>query len=154
MNRTFAYRFPLRRDGARLAPRAHVPRRVALAALLLASLAPSGLKRLPRARSPDCQPAGRGTPPAHWIGCQGDPGEDRPLQGLELVLLGRAVDLDRATAGDLAAVPGIGPGLAAEVVRDREERGPFGRPDGLLRVRGIGPARLKQARPFLTVTSP
>jgi competence protein ComEA len=64
------------------------------------------------------------------------------------------VDLDRATAGDLAAVPGIGPGLAVEVVRDREERGPFGSPDGLLRVRGIGPARMRQARPFLTVTSP
>ncbi len=127
---------------------------MALAALLLASLGPSALRRLPRADPPACEPAGRGTPPAHWIGCRGDPGADRPLSGLELVLLGRAVDLDRATAADLAAVPGIGPGLASEVVRDREERGPFGRPDGLLRVRGIGPARMRQARPFLTVTTP
>ena len=127
---------------------------MALAALLLASLAPAALRRVPGAGPPPCEPAGRGTPPAHWIGCRGDPGADRPLSGLELVLLGRAVDLDRATAGDLAAVPGIGPGLAGEVVRDREERGPFGRPDGLLRVRGIGPARMRQARPFLTVTSP
>ena len=154
MNRTFPYRFPPGRDGARLAPPVAVPRRMALAALLLASLGPSALRRVPGAAPAACEPAGRGTPPAHWIGCRGDPGDDRPLSGLELVLLGRAVDLDRATASDLAAVPGIRQGLAAEVVRDREERGPFRRPEGLLRVKGIGPARMKQARPFLTVTSP
>ena len=101
-----------------------------------------------------CEPAGRGNPPAHWIGCREDPGEDRPLNGLELVLLGRPVDIDQATAEDLSAVPGIGPGLAAEVVRDREERGPFGRPDALRRVRGIGPARMERARPWIRTTSP
>ena len=131
-----------------------MPRRLALAALLLASLGPAALRRIPRAVPAPCEPAGRGIPPAHWIGCRGDPGEDRPLTGLELVLLGRPVDLDRATAEDLSAVPGIGPGLAGEVVRDREERGPFHGPDALQRVRGIGPARMKQARPFLRVTSP
>jgi competence protein ComEA len=64
------------------------------------------------------------------------------------------VDLDRATAEDLAAVPGIGPGLAAAVVRDREENGPFRSPDDLRRVRGIGPARMERARPWVQVTSP
>jgi competence protein ComEA len=131
-----------------------VPRRLALATLLLASIAPATLRRIPRAVPPACEPAGRGVPPVHWIGCRDEPGVDRPLTGLELVLLGRPVDIDQATVEDLSAVPGIGPGLAAEVVRDREERGPFRRPDALRRVRGIGPARLERARPWIRTTSP
>ena len=93
-------------------------------------------------------------PPDHWIGCRGDPGRPRPLTGLELVLLGRPMDLNRATAEDLAAVPGIGLGLAAEVVREREERGPFRSADALRRVRGIGPVRMERARPWVHVSSP
>ena len=129
-------------------------RRLALVALVLACLLPSGLRRLPSGKGVPCEPEGRGVPPAHWIGCRGDPGTPRPLAGLERVLLGRPVDLDRATAEDLAAVPGIGPGLAAAVVRDREENGPFRTPDDLRRVRGIGPARMERARPWVQVTSP
>lgn len=131
-----------------------VARRLAVVALLLAALAPSALRRIPRARTPPCEPEGHGVPPRHWIGCRGDPGTSRPLSGLELVLLGRPVDLERATAEDLAAVPGIGPGLAAEVVRDREERGPFLTPEALRRVRGIGPVRMERARPWVRCTPP
>jgi competence protein ComEA len=64
------------------------------------------------------------------------------------------VDLNRASADDLAAVPGIGPGLASEVVREREERGRFRTPDALRRVRGIGPARMERARPWIHVSPP
>lgn len=129
-------------------------RHLALVAVLLAALAPSALRRLPRERTPPCEPEGHGVPPGHWIGCRGDPGAARPLSGLELVLLGRPVDLERATVEDLAAVPGIGPGLAAEVVRDREERGPFLTPEALRRVRGIGPVRMDRARPWIRTTPP
>ncbi len=124
-------------------------RRSAVAILVLASLAPAVARRIPPAPARACEPEGRGVPPAGWIGCRGDPGGGRPLSGLELVLLGRAVDLDTATVEDLAAVPGIGPGLAAEVVREREEHGPFRGPDGLRRVRGIGPVRMERARPWV-----
>ncbi len=129
-------------------------RRAALAILVASVLAPTVLRRAPPAPPRHCEPEGRGVPPAHWIGCAGDPGASRPLTGTELVLLGRRVDLDRGSAADLAAVPGIGPGLAAEVVRDREERGPFRSVDALRRVRGIGPARLEKARPFLRAAEP
>jgi competence protein ComEA len=61
------------------------------------------------------------------------------------------VDLNAATAADLAAVPGLGPALAAEVVADRAARGPFPSVDALRRVRGIGPARLARARAWLEV---
>jgi competence protein ComEA len=155
MIRTFPGGFkPRRRPGPAIAPGPGVPRRLAVAALLLASVLPGAWRRLPRSPPRQCEPEGRGEPPHHWIGCRGDPGRERPLQGLELVLLGRPVDLDRASAEDLAAVPGIGPGLAAEVVRERDEHGPFGSPDALRRVRGIGPVRLERARPWLRTTPP
>jgi competence protein ComEA len=131
-----------------------VVRRLAIATLLAACLAPTAWRRIPPAAARPCEPEGRGDPPEHWIGCRGDPGRARPLTGLELVLLGRPVDLNRASAEDLAAVPGIGPGLAAEVVREREERGPFRSPDSLLRVRGIGPVRVERARPWIRASSP
>ncbi|MGA8892675.1 MAG: helix-hairpin-helix domain-containing protein [Anaeromyxobacteraceae bacterium] len=131
-----------------------MPRRLALGIALLACLAPSAWRLLPPARAPSCEPEGRGQAPGHWIGCRGDPGPVRELVGLELIHLGRPVDLNRATAEDLAGVPGIGPGLAGEVVREREERGPFASPEGLRRVRGIGPARLDRARPWVRVSPP
>lgn len=129
-------------------------RRLALGIVLVACLAPSAWRRLPPARAPSCEPEGRGQAPGQWIGCRGDPGPGRDLDGLELIHLGRPVDLNRATAEDLAAVPGIGPGLARDVVREREERGPFASPESLRRVRGIGPARLDRARPWVRVSPP
>lgn len=51
---------------------------------------------------------------------------------------GESVDVDRATAADLARLPRIGAGLAARIVRDRDAHGPFGSLEGLGRVRGVG----------------
>ncbi|HET9939837.1 MAG TPA: helix-hairpin-helix domain-containing protein [Candidatus Eisenbacteria bacterium] len=60
------------------------------------------------------------------------------------------LEMDRATASDWERLPGIGPSLAARIVADRAERGPFRTPEGLLRVRGIGPRTLERIRPYLT----
>lgn len=92
-------------------------------------------------------------PPRGWIGCASDPGPSRPLAGRERLLVGLPVDVNAASAEDLADVPGLSARLAAEVIADRARRGPFAAVDDLIRVRGIGPARLAQARPFLA-TSP
>jgi competence protein ComEA len=128
--------------------------RLAVATLVFACLAPTAWRLLPAGAPRDCEAEGRGVPPRHWIACRGDPGPPRPLTGLELVLLGRPLDLNRASAEDLSAVPGIGSGLAADVVRDREENGAFPSPDSLRRVRGIGPVRMERARPWIRVTPP
>lgn len=50
------------------------------------------------------------------------------------------VDIDRATASELEALPRIGPALAKRIVEDRDARGPFGSLEGFQRVRGVGPA--------------
>lgn len=59
-----------------------------------------------------------------------------------------ALDPDRATAEEWERLPGIGPALAARIVADRAARGPFGGPEGLARVRGIGPRTVERLRPY------
>ncbi len=55
---------------------------------------------------------------------------------------GERIDADRATAGELARLPRVGPALAKTIVADRETRGPFGALEELDRVPGIGPGLL------------
>ena len=62
---------------------------------------------------------------------------------------GERIDVDRADAIDLARLPGVGPGLADRIVRDRQRRGPFGSITELGRVSGVGPARLDAVRPHI-----
>jgi competence protein ComEA len=60
------------------------------------------------------------------------------------------IDLNVATPGELDALPGVGPATAAAIVRHREEHGPFVTVEGLLDVRGIGPAKLDALRALVT----
>jgi competence ComEA-like helix-hairpin-helix protein len=57
----------------------------------------------------------------------------------------RVVSLRNATAMELQALPGIGPKLAAEIVRYREQH-PFGKVEDMLEVSGIGPKRFEKIR--------
>ena len=61
------------------------------------------------------------------------------------------LDLNRATAGELMALPGIGEKRAQAIVAWRDAHGPFRRVDDLDDVRGIGPATLDRLRPFVHV---
>ncbi len=133
-----------------------MPRRLALAALLLAVLAAPGIRRVlerpPPARA--CAPAGRGEPPRHWLGCASDPGPPRDLADDERLLLGLPLDPNRADERVLAFVPGLSRRLAAEIVADRTANGPFASVGDLERVRGIGPRRRARAAPHLAVPAP
>ena|SRR2546427_4407320 len=60
------------------------------------------------------------------------------------------IDIERATAAELERLPGIGPALAARIVAERVDHGPFRSPAGLLRVRGIGPRTLARILPYLS----
>lgn len=61
------------------------------------------------------------------------------------------VDVNRATADQLDALPGIGPATAAAIVQDRTDHGPFASVDDLDRVPGIGPSKLEAIRDLVTV---
>jgi competence protein ComEA len=58
------------------------------------------------------------------------------------------LDVNRATAPELARLPGIGPALAARIVEAR----PFTALDDLARVPGLRRATLERVRPFLRGT--
>ena len=59
--------------------------------------------------------------------------------------------IDPNTAGeeDLDRLPGVGAGVAARIVRMRQDRGPFAEPGDLLSVPGLGPATLARITPHL-----
>lgn len=57
-----------------------------------------------------------------------------------------AVDVNRASIPELIALPGIGPVLAERIVRHRASKGCFRAVDDIIRVRGIGQAKLEQLR--------
>lgn len=59
---------------------------------------------------------------------------------------GERVDLNSATAAELARLPRVGPGLARRIVADRAANGPFHSLSDLDRVPGIGPALLAEVR--------
>lgn len=61
------------------------------------------------------------------------------------------LDLNQATAEELEALPGVGPVLAERILAYRQEAGGFGSVEELLRVEGIGQARLEGLRDYVTV---
>ena len=56
------------------------------------------------------------------------------------------LDVNSASAPELALLPGIGPVLSARIVRDRELNGPFFTVEDLDRVKGIGERRVMDIR--------
>jgi len=62
---------------------------------------------------------------------------------------GEVLDLNRESEIELARLPGVGPALAARIVRSRTEEGDFRSVDDLVRVSGIGPWTLERLRPQL-----
>jgi competence ComEA-like helix-hairpin-helix protein len=64
------------------------------------------------------------------------------------------IDADRASAAELARLPRVGLALAKRIVADREARGPFGGPEGLDRVPGVGSGLLATLGPHLAFSGP
>lgn len=64
---------------------------------------------------------------------------------------GSKISLNRAGEKELAQLPGIGAGLAAAIISDRERNGPYQRVEDLMRVRGIGKATVERIRERVTI---
>ena len=61
------------------------------------------------------------------------------------------IDVDRASAKELEALPRVGPALATRIVDERDAHGHFGSLEALdQRVKGIGPAMVNALRDFVT----
>ncbi len=73
-----------------------------------------------------------------------------PIAGKEF-FPGFPIDLNTATREDLMILPGIGEKTADKVIALRAESGGFVTVSDLLRVKWLGPARLKNLRHLVTV---
>jgi competence protein ComEA len=63
----------------------------------------------------------------------------------------KPLNLNVATADQLAQLPGIGPKTAEAIVKFRKASGPFRRVEDLLAIRGISRRKLGAIRPYVTV---
>jgi competence protein ComEA len=61
------------------------------------------------------------------------------------------VSLNSATVDQLAAVPGVGPKLAARIVEQRQKSGGFKSVEDILSVKGIGEKSFAKMQPHLTL---
>lgn len=59
------------------------------------------------------------------------------------------LDPNQASLAQLRTLPGIGPAMALRIAQERSQA-PFREAEDLLRVKGIGPAKLEKLRPHLT----
>ena len=63
---------------------------------------------------------------------------------------GEVININTATAAELAFLPGIGPSRADAIIRWRTKR-KFVRIEQIMRVKGIGRKGFRKMRPYLTV---
>lgn len=61
----------------------------------------------------------------------------------------KSISLNTASAAELDRLPGVGPSTAAKILEYRRSHGGFASIDELLSVKGIGPKKLKDMRPYL-----
>jgi competence protein ComEA len=61
------------------------------------------------------------------------------------------VNINRASVTELDALPGVGPATAQAIVDYRTANGPFGSPEDLMNVKGIGPAKFETMRKLVGV---
>jgi competence protein ComEA len=61
------------------------------------------------------------------------------------------VNINRASVAELDTLPGVGPSTAQAIVDYRTAHGPFGAPEDLLNVKGIGPAKFEAMQKLVGV---
>lgn len=64
------------------------------------------------------------------------------------------ININTASAEELAQLKGIGPSHAAKIVAYREKNGPFKMPEDLMQVSGIGQKTIEANQEFIIVEEP
>ncbi len=63
----------------------------------------------------------------------------------------RPIDINAANIKELEELPGVGPATAEAIIQFRSKSGPFKRPEDLLAIHGISPAKFEKMRPYVKV---
>jgi competence protein ComEA len=61
------------------------------------------------------------------------------------------VNINTASATEIATLPGIGPKTAALIVEYRQKNGPFKKIEELMNVKGVGEKSFLKLKPFVTI---
>ena len=64
------------------------------------------------------------------------------------------VNLNTATAEQLATIPGVGPKMAERIIDYRQKNGGFKKIEDLMNVSGVGEKSFLKMKPLITVTIP
>ncbi len=67
---------------------------------------------------------------------------------------GAPVNLNTATAEQLATIPGVGPKMAERIIDYRQKNGGFKKVEDLMNVSGVGEKSFLKMKPLITVTAP
>jgi competence protein ComEA len=73
------------------------------------------------------------------------------MSGAQLITLGLPLDLNRASAADLSAIPGLGLVLAQRIIDYRQAHGPFKKIEHLEEVEGFGPKKMEKLKPYMII---
>jgi len=76
---------------------------------------------------------------------------EKPVPQEEVVPPEVVVNINTASAEDLAVLPGIGNALALRIVEYREQNGSFGKIEDIMKVSGIGEGKFSDIRDQITV---
>ena len=66
----------------------------------------------------------------------------------------KVVNINQASADELARLPRVGAKLAGRIVEHRSQHGAFKRPEDLMQVKGVGEKFFTTLKPYLTVSGP
>ncbi len=69
--------------------------------------------------------------------------------GDELIPVSSRININKATAGELDSLPGIGPATAASIIEYREKTGGFGRIEDIMLVAGIKDAKFGKIKDYI-----
>lgn len=67
---------------------------------------------------------------------------------------GAHVNINQATAAQIAMLPRIGAKVADRIVAYRKDHGAFARPEDIMEVKGVGEKLFLVLKPYLTVSGP
>jgi competence protein ComEA len=66
----------------------------------------------------------------------------------------KVVNINTATAAELARLPRVGEKLAQRIVDHRQQKGTFRRAEDLMEVKGVGEKMFQTLKPYLAVSGP